>query len=170
MADFYCYFPEKSVLDFRFRLCPHKLSGDRDLMRIILPWEKSILQQFIWKNFYAVYCQSFVSNPARLSILTAYEIDFRRVSDFRFSGQTRTADFVATLEKESWWYFVSSKSFHTNFNHSYPNMRMVPDNLWEGASSNSSPISILGQLFIASVQNCETIITKIASDRRNIAP
>ena len=126
----YCYFPEKSVLDFRFRLCPHKLSGDRDLMRIILPWEKPILQQFIWKNFYAVYCQSFVSNPARLSILTAYEIDFRRVSDFRFSGQTRTADFVATLEKESWWYFVSSKSFHTNFNHSYPYMRMVPDNLW----------------------------------------
>ena len=71
----YCYFPEKSVLDFRFRLFPHKLSGDRDLMRIILPWEKPILQQFIWKNFYVVYCQSLVSNPARLSILTTYEID-----------------------------------------------------------------------------------------------
>ena len=71
----YCYFPEKSVLDFRFRLFPHKLSGDRDLMRIILPWEKPILQQFMWKNFYVVYCQSLVSNPARLSILTAYEID-----------------------------------------------------------------------------------------------
>ena len=40
----------------------------------------------------------------------------------------------------------------------------------EGASSNSFPISILGQLFIASVQNCETIITKIASYRRNIVP
>ena len=40
----------------------------------------------------------------------------------------------------------------------------------EGASSNSSPISILRQLFIASVQNCETIITKIASYRRNIVP
>ena len=71
----YCYFPEKSVLDFRFRLFPHKLSGDRDLMRIILPWEKPILQQFIWKNFYVVYCQSLVSNPVRLSILTTYEID-----------------------------------------------------------------------------------------------
>ena len=71
----YCYFPENSVLDFRFRLCPHKLSGDRDLVRIILPWEKPILQQFIWKNFYVVYCQSLVSNPARLLILTAYEID-----------------------------------------------------------------------------------------------
>ena len=71
----YCYFPEKSVLDFRFRLFPHKLSGDRDLMRIILPWEKPILQQFMWKNVYVVYCQSLVSNPARLSILTAYEID-----------------------------------------------------------------------------------------------
>ena len=56
--------------------------------------------------------------------------DFRRVSDLRFSGQTRTADFVATLEKKSWWYFVSSKSFHTNFNNSYPYLRMVPDNLW----------------------------------------
>ena len=71
----YCYFPENSVLDFRFRLCPHKLSGDRDLMRIILPWKKPILQQFMWKNVYVVYCQSLVSNPARLSILTAYEID-----------------------------------------------------------------------------------------------
>ena len=71
----YCYFPENSVLDFRFRLCPHKLSGDRDLVRIILPWEKPILQQFIWKNFYVVYCQSLVSNPVRLSILTTYEID-----------------------------------------------------------------------------------------------
>ena len=71
----YCYFPENSVLDFRFRLCPHKLSGDRDLVRIILPWEKPILQQFIWKNFYVVYCQGLVSNPARLLILTAYEID-----------------------------------------------------------------------------------------------
>ena len=71
----YCYFPENSVLDFRFRLFPHKLSGDKDLMRIILPWEKPILQQFIWKNFYVVYCQSLVSNPARLSILTTYEID-----------------------------------------------------------------------------------------------
>ena len=70
-----CYFPENSVLDFRFRLCPHKLSGDRDLVRIILPWEKPILQQFIWKNFYVVYCQDLVSNPARLLILTAYEID-----------------------------------------------------------------------------------------------
>ena len=70
-----CYFPENSVLDFRFRLCPHKLSGDRDLVRIILPWEKPILQQFIWKNFYVVYCQGLVSNPARLLILTAYEID-----------------------------------------------------------------------------------------------
>ena len=70
----YCYFPENSVLDFRFRLCPHKLSGDRDLVRIILPWEKPILQQFIWKNFYVVYCQGLVSNPARLLILTAYEI------------------------------------------------------------------------------------------------
>ena len=71
----YCFFPENSVLDFRFRLCPHKLSGDRDLVRIILPWEKPILQQFIWKNFYVVYCQGLVSNPARLLILTAYEID-----------------------------------------------------------------------------------------------
>ena len=71
----YCYFPENSVLDFRFRLCPHKLSGDRDLVRIILPWEKPILQQFIWRNFYVVYCQGLVSNPARLLILTAYEID-----------------------------------------------------------------------------------------------
>ena len=71
----YCYFPENSVLDFRFGLCPHKLSGDRDLVRIILPWEKPILQQFIWKNFYVVYCQGLVSNPARLLILTAYEID-----------------------------------------------------------------------------------------------
>ena len=71
----YCYFPENSVLDFRFRLCPHKLSGDRDLMRIILPWKKPILQQFMWKMFYVVYCQSLVSNPARLLILTAYEID-----------------------------------------------------------------------------------------------
>ena len=71
----YCYFPENSVLDFRFRLCPHKLSGDRDLMRIILPWKKPILQQFMWKIFYVVYCQSLVSNPARLLILTAYEID-----------------------------------------------------------------------------------------------
>ena len=71
----YCYFPENSVLDFRFRLCPHKLSGDRDLVRIILPWEKPILQQFIWKIFYVVYCQGLVSNPARLLILTAYEID-----------------------------------------------------------------------------------------------
>ena len=71
----YCYFPENSVLDFRFRLCPHKLSGDRDLMRIILPWKKPILQQFMWKNVYVVYCQSLVSNPARLLILTAYEID-----------------------------------------------------------------------------------------------
>ena len=71
----YCYFPENSVLDFRFRLFPHKLSGDKDLMRIILPWEKPILQQFIWKNFYVVYCQGLVSNPARLLILTAYEID-----------------------------------------------------------------------------------------------
>ena len=71
----YCYFPENSVLDFRFRLCPHKLSGDRDLVRIILPWEKPILQQFIWKNFYVVYCQGLVSNPATLLILTAYEID-----------------------------------------------------------------------------------------------
>ena len=71
----YCYFPEKSVLDFRFRLFPHKLSGNRDLMRIILTWEKPILQQFIWKNFYVVYCQSLVSNPVRLSILTTYEID-----------------------------------------------------------------------------------------------
>ena len=44
-------------------------------MRIILPWEKPILQQFMWKNVYVVYCQSLVSNPARLSILTAYEID-----------------------------------------------------------------------------------------------
>ena len=73
----YCYFPENSVLDFRFRLCPHKLSGDRDLMRIILPWKKPILQQFMWKIFYVVYCQSLVSNPARLLILTAYEIDPR---------------------------------------------------------------------------------------------
>ena len=40
----------------------------------------------------------------------------------------------------------------------------------EGASRNSSPISILEQLFIASVQNCEPIITKIASYRRNIVP
>ena len=71
----YCYFPENSVLDFRFRLCPHKLSGDRDLMRIILPRKKPILQQFMWKNVYVVYCQSLVSNPARLLILTAYEID-----------------------------------------------------------------------------------------------
>ena len=71
----YYYFPENSVLDFRFRLCPHKLSGDRDLMRIILPWKKPILQQFMWKMFYVVYCQSLVSNPARLLILTAYEID-----------------------------------------------------------------------------------------------
>ena len=71
----YCYFPENSVLDFRFRLFPHKLSGDKDLMRIILPWEKPILQQFIWKKFYVVYCQGLVSNPARLLILTAYEID-----------------------------------------------------------------------------------------------
>ena len=71
----YCYFPENSVLDFRFRLCPHKLSGDRDLMRIILPREKPILQQFIWKIFYVVYCQSLVSNPAGLLLLTAYEID-----------------------------------------------------------------------------------------------
>ena len=71
----YCYFPENSVLGFRFRLCPHKLSGDRDLMRIILPREKPILQQFIWKIFYVVYCQSLVSNPAGLLLLTAYEID-----------------------------------------------------------------------------------------------
>ena len=71
----YCYFPENSVLGFRFRLCPHKLSGDRDLMRIILPLEKPILQQFIWKIFYVVYCQSLVSNPAGLLLLTAYEID-----------------------------------------------------------------------------------------------
>ena len=73
----YCImnFPENSVLDFRFRLCPHKLSGDRDLMRVILPWKKPILQQFMWKNVYVVYCQSLVSNPARLLILTAYEID-----------------------------------------------------------------------------------------------
>ena len=71
----YCYFPENSVLGFRFRLCPHKLSGDRDLMRVILPWKKPILQQFMWKNVYVVYCQSLVSNPARLLILTAYEID-----------------------------------------------------------------------------------------------
>ena len=71
----YCYFPENSVLGFRFRLCPHKLSGDRDLMQIILPREKPILQQFIWKIFYVVYCQSLVSNPAGLLLLTAYEID-----------------------------------------------------------------------------------------------
>ena len=71
----YCYFPENSVLGFRFRLCPHKLSGDRDLMRIILPREKPILQQFIWKIFFVVYCQSLVSNPAGLLLLTAYEID-----------------------------------------------------------------------------------------------
>ena len=71
----YCNFPENSVLGFRFRLCPHKLSGDRDLMRIILPREKPILQQFIWKIFYVVYCQSLVSNPAGLLLLTAYEID-----------------------------------------------------------------------------------------------
>ena len=35
----------------------------------------------------------------------------------------------------------------------------------EGASSNSSPISIHGQVFIASVQNCEKIITKIENYR-----
>ena len=40
----------------------------------------------------------------------------------------------------------------------------------EGASGNSSPVSILGQLFIASVQNCETITAKIATHRRNIVP
>ena len=30
---------------------------------------------YLHKNFYVVYCRSLVSNPARLSILTAYEID-----------------------------------------------------------------------------------------------
>ena len=127
----YRYFPEKSVLDFRFRLFPHKLSGDRDLMRIILPWEKPILQQFIWKNFYVVYCQGLVSNPARLLILTAYEIDPGCRTSVVWAIFVSLAKRVPRTSSPPWKREADdSKSFHTNFNHSYPYLRMVPDNLW----------------------------------------
>ena len=53
----YCYFPEKSVLDFRSRLFPHKLSGDRDLMRIILLWEKT---HFTTIYLHKIYMQHIV--------------------------------------------------------------------------------------------------------------
>ena len=73
----YCYFPENSVLNIRCRLFPHKLSGDRDVKGILLLWKKPILQNLnkSKQNLYIVCCQSLVSNPARLSILTTYEID-----------------------------------------------------------------------------------------------
>ena len=98
----YCYFPEKSVLDFRFRLFPHKLLGDRDLIRIILPWEKPILQQFMWKNFYVVYCQSLVSNPARLSIFTAYEIDPGYRSSVMWAISVSLAKRVPRISSPPW--------------------------------------------------------------------
>ena len=43
------------MLDFRFRRFPHKLSGDRDLMQIILLWEKTHFATIYLHKIYMQY-------------------------------------------------------------------------------------------------------------------